>query len=153
MPLTYLTRVESFSAAHRLHSASLSDEENARIFGKCNNPNGHGHNYKVEITIKGRPQPATGMLLNITQLKEIIKEYVLDELDHKNIDADVAYFRERRVTSTAENIAAFIWTSLQDRIAQEDGDVRLHAVKLHETDKNVVELKDEERVCCSSCGK
>uniref|UniRef100_A0A915KXW4 6-pyruvoyl tetrahydrobiopterin synthase n=1 Tax=Romanomermis culicivorax TaxID=13658 RepID=A0A915KXW4_ROMCU len=87
-PIVYVTRVESFSACHRLHNPALSDEDNKKIFSKCNNPNGHGHNYKVEVTVKNKVDPATGMSINITDLKEYIKQ-VVDQLDHKNLDKDV----------------------------------------------------------------
>ncbi|XP_033894607.1 6-pyruvoyl tetrahydrobiopterin synthase isoform X2 [Acipenser ruthenus] len=90
----YVTRVQSFSACHRLHSKALSDEENKRIFGKCNNPNGHGHNYNVEITVRGKIDPATGMVLNITDLKEYIEMAIMEPLDHKNLDKDVPYFAD-----------------------------------------------------------
>ena len=84
-----LTRIESFSAAHRLNSAAILDPlENARIYGKCNNPNGHGHNYKLEVTVEGKVDPFTGMIINMTELKEIIKVKVLDLFDHTHLDLD-----------------------------------------------------------------
>ncbi|GAB6032459.1 hypothetical protein CHUAL_011096 [Chamberlinius hualienensis] len=88
----YITRIESFSASHRLHSTQLSDDENAKLFGKCNNPNGHGHNYSVYVTVKGQADPVTGMVMNITDLKQSIFK-VIDDLDHKNLDKDVPYFK------------------------------------------------------------
>ncbi|XP_072098445.1 6-pyruvoyl tetrahydrobiopterin synthase isoform X3 [Mobula birostris] len=109
-----VTRVESFCAAHRLHSNSLSAEENKRIFGQCNNPNGHGHNYKVEVTVCGEVNPITGMVINITELKEHLQEVIIKQLDHKNLDKDVPYFAN--VVSTTENIAIYIWENLQRRL-------------------------------------
>ncbi|CAH8506046.1 unnamed protein product [Schistosoma haematobium] len=93
--LCYLTRVESFSACHRLHSQHLSNEENVKLFQKCNNPMGHGHNYKLEVTVSGPIDQRTGMIMNISDLKSVVQKHVLDLLDHKNIDEDVEYFREQ----------------------------------------------------------
>ncbi|GIY04388.1 6-pyruvoyl tetrahydrobiopterin synthase [Caerostris extrusa] len=136
-PIVYLTRIESFSAAHRLHSPHLSDQDNYEIYGKCNNPNGHGHNYKVEITIKGKVDKPTGMVMNITDLKKIIQETIMEVLDHKNLDQDVPYFKE--IVSTTENLSVFIWKQLSSSLPSG----MLHCVKIHETDKNVVEFYGE----------
>lgn len=87
MPIK-VTRVETFSAAHRLHSPHLSDQENFILYGKCNNPNGHGHNYRLEVTVEGSVHPHTGMIINVTELKEIIKIRVLDVFDHTHLDLD-----------------------------------------------------------------
>ncbi|CAF1110863.1 unnamed protein product, partial [Brachionus calyciflorus] len=114
--IVYLTRVESFSAAHTLNNKNLSVEENKKIFSKCNNC--HGHNYKVEITVMGTVDPITGMVINITILKKFIQE-ILDQLDHKNLDEDVEYFKN--VVSTTENLCIFIWNSLEERLAKEEG--------------------------------
>lgn len=135
----YLTRIESFSACHRLHSNSLSDEENRAIFGKCNNVNGHGHNYKVEVTVTGPIDPVTGMVVNISDLKKLIQTRVMDLLDHKNIDLDVEYFKDK--VSSAENIAKFIFDQLMIHNSF-PSEVKLHSVKLYETEKNVVEIKN-----------
>ncbi|XP_064474570.1 6-pyruvoyl tetrahydrobiopterin synthase-like isoform X1 [Ornithodoros turicata] len=157
-PLVSVTRIETFSACHRLHSPFLSDEENRELYGKCNNPNGHGHNYKleyiifaVEVTLRGEVDPTTGMVINITDVKQLIKESpatnltpiitaftalfqdaIMDVLDHKNIDEDVPYFKDK--VSTTENIAIFVWHQLREVVPP-----RLQLfVKIHETDKNVV---------------
>ncbi|KAG2460531.1 PTPS synthase, partial [Polypterus senegalus] len=149
--LGYISRSETFSASHRLHSKSLSDEENERIFGKCNNPNGHGHNYKGERSddfafrqIDGsslnqceRIDPVTGMIMNITDLKKCIEMAVMKPLDHKNLDKDVPYFAN--VVSTAENIAVFIWDSLQKLMEPN----LLYEVKVFETDKNIAFYRGE----------
>ncbi|KAI1291088.1 6-pyruvoyl tetrahydrobiopterin synthase [Halotydeus destructor] len=135
----FLTRIESFCAAHRLHSSQLSNEDNSRIFGKCNNPAGHGHNYKLEVTVRGLPDLITGMVINIADLKIVIKEQVLDLLDHKNIDKDVDWFRDNSIVSTAENICSFIWQQLVDTLPNQ---VKLHSIKLYETDKNVAEMRE-----------
>jgi len=140
MPLVHLTRRETFSAAHRLHSGSLSEEENREIFGKCNNPHGHGHNYVLEVTVSGQPNKDTGMVINIADLKVILKDRVLDVLDHRNIDREVEWFSEGRV-STTENVAIFVWNTLVDHIPQP---AKLTEVKLWETEKNIVIYRGEE---------
>jgi len=136
-PVAYVTRVECFSACHRLHSLKLTDEENLNTFGKCNNPNGHGHNYKVEVTVKGEIDPATGMTINITDLKKYINDAVMDVMDHRNLDKDVAHFG--KTVSTTENVAVFIWESLAPMLKTGE----LYKVKVHETDKNIVIFKGE----------
>ncbi|XP_052468239.1 6-pyruvoyl tetrahydrobiopterin synthase [Carassius gibelio] len=128
----FITRLQSFSACHRLHSKSLSDEENKRIFGKCNNPNGHGHNYTVEVTVRGKIDKKTGMVMNLTDLKEFIEEAIMKPLDHKNLDLDVPYFAD--VVSTTENLSVFIWDSLEKLLPPDS----LHEIKIYETDKNIV---------------
>ncbi|TSK14599.1 6-pyruvoyl tetrahydrobiopterin synthase [Bagarius yarrelli] len=134
----YITRVQSFSASHRLHSKSLSDEENKRIFGKCNNPNGHGHNYKgshitdiILIYTKYIDQN-TGMVMNITELKECIEEGIMKPLDHKNLDLDVPYFNN--TISTTENLAVYIWDNMIKLLPPN----MLYEIKVHETDKNII---------------
>ncbi|KAK4469565.1 hypothetical protein MN116_007105 [Schistosoma mekongi] len=137
--LCYLTRVESFAACHRLHSYHLSSEENVKTFQKCNNPMGHGHNYKLEITVLGPIDQTTGMVMNMNDLKSIIQEHVLDLLDHKNIDEDVEYFKKNNIVSTTENLAVFIWSQLVNIIPND----LLYEVKVWETDKNVVTYRGE----------
>ena len=135
-PYVYLTRIESFSAAHRLHSPHLDDESNKVLYGKCNNPHGHGHNYKVEVTVKGKVDKKTGMVLNITDLKNIIQATIMETLDHKNLDKDVPYFKEN--ISTTENLCVYIWQLLSHHLQG-----LLHRVKIHETDKNIVTFYGE----------
>jgi 6-pyruvoyltetrahydropterin/6-carboxytetrahydropterin synthase len=114
-------------------SVHLSDEENKEVFGKCNHINGHGHNYTVEVSLKGPVDRRTGMVMNLTELKVIMDDAIMKPLDHKNIDKDVLYFKS--VPSTAENIAIFIFDSIQERLARPE---LLFEVKLYETDKNIV---------------
>ena len=135
-PIAYITRKESFSASHRLHNPKLSDEENRLIFGKCNNKNGHGHNYSVKITVCGPVDPHTGMVMNLTELKKHIHS-VLEPLDHKNLDLDVPYFVD--VCSTAENISVYIWKSLSKLLPEGS----LYEVKVKETDKNSAHYRGE----------
>ncbi|KAM7137893.1 6-pyruvoyl tetrahydrobiopterin synthase isoform 1-T1 [Macrochelys suwanniensis] len=117
---------------------SLSDEENLKLFGKCNNPNGHGHNYKVVVTVRGEIDPTSGMVINLTDLKEYMQEAIMEPLDHKNLDKDVAYFAD--VVSTTENVAVYIWENLQKRLPGGT----LYKVKVYETDQNIVVYKGEE---------
>ena len=139
-PKVYLTRRETFSAAHRLHSMHLSDTENLQIFSKCNNPNGHGHNYVLEVTIVGHIDSNTGMVMNITDLKGLIQKHVLDLVDHKHLDFDVEYFREKKLVSTTENLAVFIWKQLASYLKQ---NVQLYEIKIYETEKNIVVYRGE----------
>ncbi|XP_037610494.1 6-pyruvoyl tetrahydrobiopterin synthase isoform X2 [Sebastes umbrosus] len=114
----YITRIQNFSACHRLHSVHLSDEDNQRVYGKCNNPNGHGHNYNVEVTVRG-------------------KDVIMTPLDHKNLDKDVPYFST--VVSTTENLAVYIWDNMVKVLPPD----LLYEIKIHETDKNVVVYRGE----------
>lgn len=128
-----MTRVEYFCAAHRLFNSNFSKEENEKIFGKCAGENGHGHNFKVEVTVCGEVDPTTGMVINLNDLKQIISTRCMCLLDHKNIDKDVDYFRDNGVVSTSENIVVFVWKCLRPHI-----DLKLDLeVKLHETCKNI----------------
>ncbi|XP_072229819.1 6-pyruvoyl tetrahydrobiopterin synthase [Leuresthes tenuis] len=133
----YITRVQSFSACHRLHSIHLSDEENKKVFGKCNNPNGHGHNYKVEVTVRGKIDRLTGMVMNLTDLKKYIEKVIMAPLDHKNLDKDVPYFAS--IASTTENVAVYIWDNMV-KILPPD---LLYEIKIYETDNNIVVYRGE----------
>ncbi|KAJ3268879.1 hypothetical protein HDV01_002137 [Terramyces sp. JEL0728] len=135
MPISYITRTLTFCSGHRLHSPHLSDKENFEIFGKCNSPNGH-----VQVTIKGHIDPVTGMVMNLNELREYMEVAIHDQLDHKNIDKDVAYFKEN--TSTAENVAVFIWKEMI-KVLPKDRDYELYEVTLQETGNNTVTYKGE----------
>ncbi|XP_032023293.1 6-pyruvoyl tetrahydrobiopterin synthase isoform X1 [Hylobates moloch] len=115
----------------------LSDEENLKLFGKCSNPNGHGHNYKVVVTVHGEIDPATGMVMNLADLKKYMEEAIMEPLDHKNLDMDVPYFAD--VVSTTENVAVYIWDNLQKVLPVGV----LYKVKVYETDNNIVVYKGE----------
>ncbi|CAD7689960.1 unnamed protein product [Nyctereutes procyonoides] len=127
----------NFSFFFPLVSKSLSNEENLKLFGKCNNPNGHGHNYKVVVTVHGEIDPVTGMVMNLTDLKEYMEEAIMKPLDHKNLDLDVPYFAD--VVSTTENVAVYIWENLQKFLPLGV----LYKVKVYETDNNIVVYKGE----------
>lgn len=128
-----LARKEAFSAAHRLFLRDASDEENEAIYGKCAGLNGHGHNYRVEVSVLGEVDKTTGMLLNLVDLKSLIWNHALLFVDHKNLDKDVKFFENK--PSTAENVAIFLWECLVDKIPSP---ARLYEIKLHETDNNYV---------------
>ncbi|XP_023226857.1 6-pyruvoyl tetrahydrobiopterin synthase-like isoform X1 [Centruroides sculpturatus] len=136
-PVVFLTRTETFSACHRLNSLALTEEENQKLYGKCNNLNGHGHNYKVEVTVKGKVDKITGMVMNLADLKNYMNIAIMDILDHKNLDQDIPYFKNK--VSTTENLAVYIWNSLSKYISSD----MLYSVTIHETDKNVVCFKGE----------
>lgn len=139
-PICYLTRKEHFSSAHRLNAPGLSEQENKEIFGKCNHINGHGHNYELEVTIRGPINPITGMIYNIADLKACIKTCVLDVLDHRNLDIDVEYFYTR--PSTTENLSVWIWQNLKHAFSLPQN-VLLFEVKLAETNSNIVVYRGE----------
>ncbi|HLG66022.1 MAG TPA: 6-carboxytetrahydropterin synthase [Ktedonosporobacter sp.] len=129
--MVYLTRRATFSAAHRLWNAHLSEKENFALYDKCANPNGHGHNYTLEVTVRGEPDPQTGMVLNLTELKKITKEQVIDWVDHKNLNYDVPWLEG--VVPTAEMLAVKFWERLERCFPHG----MLYEVKLHETENNI----------------
>ncbi|KAK3827759.1 MAG: 6-pyruvoyltetrahydropterin synthase [Benniella sp.] len=136
----YVTRIEHFSAAHRLNSVHLSPEENLALFGKCNHTSGHGHNYKVEVTVKGQIDPQSGMVINITDLKKTLQTAVMEPCDHRNLDIDVPFFRSQ--PSTTENLAVFLWENIKEHLPPSTT-YDLYEIKLYETDKNVVVYRGE----------
>ncbi|XP_008558734.1 6-pyruvoyl tetrahydrobiopterin synthase [Microplitis demolitor] len=138
-PIGYLTRRESISSCHRLHSPHLSDEENKNIYGKCNNYWGHGHNYIVEVTVRGPINYKTGMVMNISELKEYMHKVLMEKLDHKNLDKDVPYFKN--VVSTTENLSVYIFNELKQLMPDPS---LLYEVKIYETDKNIVIYRGED---------
>ena len=140
--IAYLTRKETFSACHRLHSKHLSDLENKTVFDKCNNPNGHGHNYVVEVTMKGKINPRTGMVINISDLKKMMNTAIMEPLDHKNIDKDVSYF-SNGIVSTVENIAVYVWKNIEQLLSESEFTAALDNVKIWETEKNIVVYRGE----------
>lgn len=132
-PVAYLTRRETFCAGHRLNSKHLTPEENFQTYGKCNNVNGHGHNYVVEVTVCGPIDCRTSMVMNITDLKNAMNSVILKTLDHKNIDKDVEYFKN--IPSSMENIAVYIWDNLYEKLEQPE---LLYEIRICETEKNSV---------------
>ncbi len=133
--MVHLTRVEHFNAAHKLVNASWSDEENKAVFGKCANENWHGHNYELHVTIKGEPHPETGFIYNAKTLGDLIKDVIVEKVDHRNLNLDVDFMKGK--FTSAENFAMGIWNELKPHI--EKGNVQLHCIKLVETPKIYVE--------------
>jgi 6-pyruvoyltetrahydropterin/6-carboxytetrahydropterin synthase len=133
--MVFLTRRERFSAAHRLFNPDLSDEENEKFYGPCANPNWHGHNYILWVTVSGEVDPRTGYVTDLKQLSSIIREQVIVKLDHKNINTEVEFMRGR--FASTENLAMGIWAELEPSIRKLG--VSLHAVKVQETENNSVE--------------
>jgi len=137
-PIAYLTRKAQISCCHRLNSPFLSEQENEQVYGKCNNAWGHGHNYTVEVTVRGSVDPLTGMVMNLEKLKDCMQKVLMDEMDHKNIDKQVDYFKD--TVSTTENVAIHIFEELKKHMPNPE---LLHEVKVHETDKNVMCFRGE----------
>jgi len=133
--MIYLTRRERFNAAHRLYREDWSEEKNLEIYGKCSNPNWHGHNYVLFVTVKGELKPALGYVVDLKLLSHIIQEHIIEKLDHKNLNLEVE-FMTGRMAST-EQIAMAIWEELKPHV-QSLG-VELHSIRLEETENNFVE--------------
>lgn len=133
--MVYLTRVEHFNAAHRLFNEQWSDAQNLEVFGKCANANWHGHNYELHVTIKGEPNVETGFIFNAKTLGDLIKDVIVEKVDHKNLNLDVDFMAGK--FTSAENFAIGIWDELQPHVTRSGA--TLHAVKLYETPRIYVE--------------
>ena len=133
--MIYITRRERFSAAHRMYRKEWTDEKNLRVFGKCSNPNWHGHNYVLYVTVKGEPADDLGFFININSLKQIIKEKIIDKIDHKNLNVEVGFMQGR--IATTENLAIAIWDELKPAVEKEGA--ALHCIKVEETENNSIE--------------
>lgn len=127
-------RKEHFNAAHRLHNPAWNEEKNKKVFGKCNNPNYHGHNYEMEVKVTGVPNPETGFVMDLKVLSDLIQKEILEKFDHKNLNLDVAEFET--LNPTAENIVIVIYDILRGKI---DSELDLH-IRLYETPRNFVEF-------------
>jgi 6-pyruvoyltetrahydropterin/6-carboxytetrahydropterin synthase len=136
MPEVRVTRRLHFSAAHRLFRGDWSDARNRDVFGDCSNPNWHGHNYELEVTVRGRVDAETGMVMNLTDLMAILRERVLPLVDHKHLNLDVPFLEG--VIPTAENVAVALWNLIQPEIERFEG-CRLHRIRLFESRNNRVE--------------
>ncbi len=133
--MIYITRRERFNAAHRLFREDFSDEKNLKVFGKCSNPNWHGHNYELFVTLKGEINPETGFLVNLKTLSKLIRETVITKLDHKNINLEVDFMKGK--LASTENLAVGIWNELYDKIKALNAD--LHCIKVSESENNSAE--------------
>ncbi|HEY9257182.1 6-pyruvoyl trahydropterin synthase family protein [Chitinophaga sp.] len=132
--MIYLTRVENFNAAHKLSNPAWSKEKNEEVFGKCANENWHGHNYELHVTIKGNPDPETGFVFNAKTLGVIIRDAVIEKIDHRNLNMDVDFMAGK--FTSAENLSIAIWDQLAKHLPVE---VQLHCIKLYETPRIYVE--------------
>lgn len=137
MPSVRVTRRLHFSAGHRLHNSELSDAENREIYGPCNNPSGHGHNYRLEVTLKGEVDPKTGYVYDLKRLKRAVEEVVLIDVDHANLNVDVPWMED--VIPTAENLAVEIWRRLEGTLPAG----MLDRVGVWESDRNYVEYSGD----------
>jgi len=136
--MVYLTRVEHFNAAHKLYNPSWSLEKNEEVFGKCANENWHGHNYELYVTVKGAPDPETGFVFDVKRLSNIVREHVIEKVDHRNLNVDVDFMKGKMCST--ENLAIGIWEQL---IPQLPSGIRLHCIKLYETPRIYVEYFGE----------
>ena len=137
--MIYIQRKERFSAAHQLYNPNWTESQNDEVFGKCANKNFHGHNFTLTVTVKGEINPDTGFVMNLVDLKELIRTQVIDKLDHKNLNLDVDFLRGKMCST--EIIAIEIWNILQPLIALRGA--TLHCVRLDETENNAVEYYGE----------
>ena len=136
--MVYLTRTEHFNAAHKLYNPAWSYEKNEEIFGKCANENWHGHNYELLVTVKGNPSPDTGFVFDVKRLSNIIKDQVIEKLDHRNLNIDVAFMKGKMCST--ENLAIAIWDEMVPHLP---AGVQLHSIKLYETPRIYVEYFGE----------
>lgn len=132
--MVFLTRIEHFNAAHKLYNPAWNRERNEAVFGKCANENWHGHNYELYVTIKGEIDPETGFLMDAKALSEVIKQNVLEKLDHKNLNIDVDFLKDKMCST--ETLAQEIWNQLMPHLPPT---VKLHCIKLYETPRIFVE--------------
>jgi 6-pyruvoyltetrahydropterin/6-carboxytetrahydropterin synthase len=137
IPMVYLTRKAEFSASHYYHNPEFTPEENQRIFGKCNNPHGHGHNYTLEVTVKGNVDQRSGFVVDLKELKEIMNREVIDAMDHRFLNKEVADFQDQ--IPTTENLAISIWRRLQPKLNLAE----LHRVRVYETPDLFVDFYGE----------
>lgn len=131
--LVYVTRKMHFNAAHKLYNPEWSAEKNFEVYGKCSNPNWHGHNFDLYVTVKGIPNPETGFVINLKELKDIVNTVVVDKIDHRNINLDVDFMKGK--ITTIENLAVAVWYELLPHLSG----VELHCVKIYETERQYVE--------------
>ena len=136
--MVYLTRKAEFSASHHYHNPEFSADENQRVFGKCNNPNGHGHNYTLEVTVKGEVDRKTGFVVDLKQLKEVMNREVIEAMDHRYLNKEVPEFKDQ--IPTTENIAIAAWKRLEQKLKF----AKLHRVRVYETPELWADFYGEE---------
>ena len=135
MPIVTVTRLIRFNAAHRVHNPALSDAENTRLFGKCNNPNGHGHNYTLEVSVSGEPDPVTGYVMDLAEIQRVVEQAYVNQVDHRNFNLDVPFMRG--TIPTTENIIVACWQQVEPALRP----ARLTKLRLWETENNYVEYE------------
>jgi 6-pyruvoyltetrahydropterin/6-carboxytetrahydropterin synthase len=135
--MVFITRRFHFSASHRVFNPQLSDEENFKIYGKCSNPNGHGHNYVMDITVSGDVDESTGFVMDLTVLKNLVQDEIINKVDHKNLNSDVEFMKG--VLPSTENIARKFWQQIESKI--NNSKRKLYSIKLQETVNNSVEYR------------
>jgi 6-pyruvoyltetrahydropterin/6-carboxytetrahydropterin synthase len=135
MPIVVVTRRMTFNAAHRVHNPKLSDEDNRALFGKCNNPNWHGHNYVLEISVEGDVDPRTGYVIDLAEVKRIAQQAIIDRVDHRNLNLEVDFMRG--INPTTENLVVAIWNVLDPLLRPR----RLRRLRLRETENHWVEYE------------
>lgn len=133
----FITRRFHFSASHRVYNPVLSDEENFKIYGKCSNPNGHGHNYVMDVTVNGDVNEQTGFVMDLTELKSIVEEHIIGKVDHKNLNVDVDFMNG--VLPSTENIAKKFWEQIESKVNTSKR--KLYSIKISETVNNSVEYR------------
>jgi 6-pyruvoyltetrahydropterin/6-carboxytetrahydropterin synthase len=133
--LIYITRRFNFSASHRVYNPNLSDEENLKIYGKCSNPNGHGHNYIMDVTVAGEIDTETGFVMDLTELKDIVNKDIIYKVDHRNLNTDVDFMKG--ILASTENLAIKFWEQIENKVKTNKR--RLHSIKIQETINNSVE--------------
>ncbi len=133
----FITRKFHFSASHRIFNPSLSDEENFRIYGKCSNPNGHGHNYVMNITVSGDIDIETGFVMDLTELKNLVEEEIIAKVDHKNLNIDVEFMKG--ILPSTENVAVKFWEQIEKKINTQKR--KLYSIRIGETVNNSVEYR------------
>ena len=139
--MVHLTRIEHFNAAHRLFNPGWSKEQNETVFGKCANENWHGHNFDLIVTVKGEPDPDTGFVIDLKKLSTLIREEVIDKLDHKNLNVDVDFMKDK--LASCENLSVEIWKILFPKISAISKFGKLYSLRLYETPRNYVEYFGE----------
>ena len=137
MPQVTVTRVLRFNAAHRIHNPALSDDENTRLFGKCNNPNWHGHNYRLDVSVKGSIDAVTGYVIDLGALRDVVEREVIDKTDHRNFNIDVDYMHG--IIPTTENIVVAMWRVIAPAVAP----ATLVRLRLWETENNFAEYEGD----------
>jgi 6-pyruvoyltetrahydropterin/6-carboxytetrahydropterin synthase len=141
--MIYLTRRATFSASHYYSNEAWTPEKNEQVFGRCANRNGHGHNYTLEVTVAGEPDPVTGFVLDLKWLKDVIEREVLAAYDHRHLNLEVPEFATGKLIPTTENIAVAAWTRLEPAIAEEGQKAKLSRVRVYETPEIFAEYRGE----------